>query len=226
MSVRKPDIDESWLKVIQEEFGKPYFSDLKKFLVAEKSQHRIFPPGKRIFAAFNYTPFDKLKAVIIGQDPYHGHGQANGLCFSVSPGIRQPPSLQNIFKELNADLGLTLPENGDLSAWARQGVLLLNTVLTVREKQPGSHKNQGWETFTDAVIKAVSEKKEKVVFILWGKFAQGKKELIDTSKHFVLESAHPSPYSANNGFFGNRHFSKTNELLQSAGKQPIDWQLA
>ncbi len=226
MSMRKPDIEESWWQVIRGEFEKEYFSELKGFLVNEKSTYRIFPPGKKIFSAFNYTPFDQLKAVILGQDPYHGYGQANGLCFSVSPGIRQPPSLQNIFKELQRDLGYTIPQSGDLSPWAHQGVLLLNTVLTVREKQPGSHKNRGWENFTDAVIRTISDKKENTVFILWGKFAQSKKELIDASKHFILEAAHPSPYSADNGFFGCRHFSKTNELLSSVGKDPIDWQLA
>ncbi len=226
MNAKKPDIDESWWEVLQGEFEKPYFYKLKQFLINEKSTHKVFPLGKKIFAAFNYTPFDEVKAVLLGQDPYHGYGQANGLCFSVSADIRHPASLQNIFKELHNDLGIRSLTSGDLSSWAKQGVLLLNTVLTVRERQPGSHKNQGWENFTTAVIETISEKKEKVIFILWGKFAQSKKDLIDPQKHYVLEAAHPSPYSANNGFFGCCHFSKTNDLLISVGKEPIDWQLA
>lgn len=225
MSSLSPKIHSSWLNALEEEFSKQYFKDLKAFLVKEKSNYTIFPPGKSIFAAFDHTPFEEVKVVIIGQDPYHGRGQANGLCFSVAPGVNPPPSLKNIFKELQSDVGIPTPPNGDLSKWASQGVLMLNTVLTVRQAQPGSHRNMGWETFTDMVIRSLSEKREKIVFILWGRFAQGKKELINQEKHYILEAAHPSPYSANSGFFGSRHFSKTNELLAAAGLNGIDWSL-
>ncbi|MGB0175757.1 MAG: uracil-DNA glycosylase [Owenweeksia sp.] len=225
MSSLSPKIHTSWLYTLQEEFNKEYFSALKSFLVDEKSKYRIYPPGPLIFSAYDHTPFDQVKVVIIGQDPYHGPGQANGLSFSVSDGVSVPPSLKNIYKELLDDTGASIPNSGNLEKWAERGVLLLNAVLSVRERQPGSHRNQGWETFTDATIKALSEKRENLVFILWGKFAQSKKELIDQDKHYIIESPHPSPYSANSGFFGSRPFSKTNSYLKSVGKDPIDWQL-
>ncbi|HCQ28672.1 MAG TPA: uracil-DNA glycosylase [Flavobacteriales bacterium] len=218
-----PTIEESWKKVLEEEFKKDYFKQLKAFLLEEKKHYRIFPPGKYIFNAFNLTPFDKVKVVILGQDPYHGYGQAHGLCFSVPEGIKLPPSLKNIFKELYDDLGVPVPTKGDLTCWAKQGVLLLNATLTVREKKAGSHQGKGWETFTDHVIKIISEKKEHVVFILWGNYAQQKENLIDTSKHYVIKSTHPSPFSAHRGFLGSKPFSKTNEKLKEWGLQPIDW---
>ncbi|MCW3084440.1 MAG: Uracil-DNA glycosylase [Bacteroidetes bacterium] len=219
-----PAIDESWKKVLESEFSAPYFVHLKQFLVAEKKAHTVYPPGNKIFAAFNYTPFEDVKVVIIGQDPYHGAGQANGLCFSVSPGIPTPPSLKNIFKELNTDLNIPIPNTGNLESWARQGILLLNATLTVRANTPGSHQKKGWETFTDAVIKAISDKKKGIVFLLWGSFAQSKEALIDQNKHFVLKAAHPSPL-ARGAFFGCKHFSKTNKLLAHEGIQPIDWSI-
>jgi len=218
------EIDPSWLQHLQSEFNASYFAELKDFLIEEKKQFRIFPPGPKIFNAFNTTPFDKVKVVLIGQDPYHGYGQANGLCFSVSDGVKQPPSLQNIFKELNQDLQIAIPSSGNLEGWARQGVLLLNATLTVRENQAGSHQGKGWEKFTDAAIRALSEYKTGLVFLLWGKFAQSKLNLIDTHKHFVLQAAHPSPFSAYNGFFGSRHFSKTNAILVENGISPIEWE--
>lgn len=218
-------IHHSWKDVLQKEFGADYFAELKSFLVEEKKKYVIYPPGPQIFSAFNHTPFDKVKVVIIGQDPYHGRGQANGLCFSVSEGIRQPPSLQNIFKELRNDLGINPPASGNLEAWADQGVLLLNATLTVRDSQAGSHQGKGWEQFTDAVITSLSEKRNKLVFLLWGRFAQAKESLIDGSKHFILKAAHPSPFSAHNGFFGCKHFSKTNELLKQQSLEPIQWGL-
>ncbi|MEM7196528.1 MAG: uracil-DNA glycosylase [Pseudomonadota bacterium] len=225
MTSVSPNIHPSWLNVLQDEFQKNYFRELKSFLLEEKSHHRVFPPGSRIFAAYDNTPFDTVKAVIIGQDPYHGPGQANGLCFSVSPGITPPPSLKNIFKEMHSDISARVPQSGDLSRWTSQGILMLNSVLTVREKSPGSHQNQGWEQFTDKNISVLSAQKENLVFILWGKFAQGKKVLIDSDKHFIVESPHPSPYSASNGFFGSKPFSKTNAFLESRGLAPIDWEL-
>lgn len=218
-----PVIEESWLHELKDEFAKPYFIELKKFLVEERKHHTIYPPGKLIFSAFNHTPFDKVEVVIIGQDPYHGPGQANGLCFSVSDGVPMPPSLVNIFKEIQNDLGYPIPKSGNLERWADQGVLLLNATLTVRASEAGSHQGHGWERFTNTVIHHLSEKKEGLVFLLWGKFAQAKAELINTSKHHVLKAAHPSPFSVHNGFFGCKHFSKTNELLTAAGKHPIDW---
>lgn len=221
----KPQIEKSWLEVLSDEFESDYFKQLKEFLIREKEKHQIYPPGEDIFNAYNTTPFNKVKVVIIGQDPYHGPGQAHGLCFSVKKGIKPPPSLKNIFKELHNDLDLPVPESGDLSPWASQGVLLLNATLTVRARQAGSHQNRGWERFTDESIKKVSELKEKVVFLLWGRFAQKKAELIDQKKHYVLKAAHPSPFSANNGFFGCKHFSITNELLQRNGKEKIDWRI-
>jgi uracil-DNA glycosylase len=217
-----PQIGESWKEVLMEEFNQPYFQDLKHFLMLEKQANIVYPPGPLIFNAFNQTSFDEVKVLILGQDPYHGPGQANGLCFSVSNGIKHPPSLVNIFKEMQKDLNVPYPKTGDLTGWAKQGVLLLNTTLTVRASSPASHQGQGWEFFTDAVIRTLSEQREGIVFILWGRHAQNKKPLIDTSKHFILEAAHPSPYSAN-GFFGCRHFSKTNCFLAQSGKTPINW---
>lgn len=217
-------INESWKDRLQAQFTAPYFLQLKSFLVNEKKQYTVFPPGNQIFSAFDHTPFENVKVVIIGQDPYHGRGQANGLCFSVSPGITKPPSLSNIFKELEVDLGIPVPKSGNLEPWADQGVLLLNATLTVRENQPASHHGKGWELFTDAVIKTISEQKKGVVFLLWGRFAQTKEELIDKNKHFILKAAHPSPL-ARGAFFGCKHFSKTNELLQQQGLQPIDWRI-
>jgi uracil-DNA glycosylase len=218
------DIDDSWKNALKDQFDAPYFKELKKFLVSEKKQYAVYPSGKQIFSAFNRTPFNKVKVVIIGQDPYHGPGQANGLCFSVSPGIRKPPSLVNIFKELNTDLGIPVPQDGNLEPWADQGVLLLNATLTVRGGMAGSHQKKGWEIFTDAVIKAVSDNKKGIVFLLWGNFAQTKAELIDKNKHFILMAAHPSPL-ARGAFFGCKHFSKTNKLLEHEGILPIDWRV-
>lgn len=218
-----PAIEESWKKILKAAFCSDYFLNLTGFLEEEKSKFIIYPPCSQIFNAFNLTPFDKVKVVIIGQDPYHGPGQADGLCFSVPPGIKKPPSLVNIFKELNQDLGMPMPESGNLNSWAKQGVLLLNSVLTVRAGQPGSHQNKGWEKFTDAAIAAVSAEKTGVVFLLWGAFAKAKAELIDESKHHVLTAAHPSPFSAYRGFFGCRHFSKTNEILINQAEKEIDW---
>ena len=217
-------IHASWKQLLNKEFSAPYFLKLKEFLVQEKKQYSIFPPGNQIFAAFDHTPFEKVKVVIIGQDPYHKRGQANGLCFSVSTGVAKPASLINIFKELNTDLGIPIPQSGNLESWADQGILLLNATLTVREGEAGSHHEKGWEIFTDAVIKKISEEKKGVVFLLWGKFAQTKEELIDKEKHFILKAAHPSPL-ARGAFFGCKHFSKTNELLMQQGLDPIDWRI-
>jgi uracil-DNA glycosylase len=218
-----PKIEDSWKEVLQNEFKKDYFKQLKLFLLDEKSKHTIYPPGSLIFNAFNLTPFNKVKVVIIGQDPYHGKGQAHGLSFSVPDGIKFPPSLKNIFKELTNNLGISTPTNGNLTCWAKQGVLLLNATLTVREKQAGSHQGKGWEIFTDRVIRLISDKKEHVVFILWGNFAHQKESLIDTSKHYIIKSAHPSPFSAHRGFFGSKPFSKTNAKLKEWNLEPIDW---
>ncbi|HNZ41854.1 MAG TPA: uracil-DNA glycosylase [Bacteroidales bacterium] len=218
-----PQIEESWKTRLMQEFTAQYFSQLKEQLTEEKKRFVIYPPGSLIFSAFDHTPFDAVKVVIIGQDPYHGAGQANGLCFSVSNGIPKPPSLENIFKELKTDLGISVPVTGNLEKWANQGVLLLNASLTVRANTANSHQNLGWHTFTDAVIRILSDQKQGLVFLLWGKFAQGKEALIDISKHHILKAAHPSPLSAYNGFFGCRHFSKTNELLRMQGKKEIDW---
>jgi uracil-DNA glycosylase len=218
-------IDESWKKPLQEEFAKPYFAQLVEFLKQEKTAGKtIFPPGSQIFSAFQHTPFDQVKVVIIGQDPYHGEGQAHGLCFSVNKGVPVPPSLKNIYKELESDIeGFKAPSHGDLNHWADQGVLLLNATLTVEKDKAGSHQGKGWEQFTDAVIRLVSEKREHVVFILWGRFAQGKASFIDASKHLILQAAHPSPFSAYNGFLGCRHFSRTNQYLQDHDISPILW---
>lgn len=220
-------INDSWKQVLEEEFEKLYFEQVVNFLKTEKSTGKtIFPAGSNIFNAFNKTPFDKVKVVILGQDPYHGIGQAHGLSFSVTRGVKIPPSLQNIFKEIKADIGVENPPNfGDLTHWAEQGILLLNAALTVRDGEPMSHAKIGWAQFTDAVIKTISDKKENVIFLLWGKFAQDKQVLINTDSHYILKAAHPSPLSAHNGFFGCKHFSKTNEILVKQGENPIDWKL-
>jgi uracil-DNA glycosylase len=214
----------SWHKVLSQEFEKLYFKALMEFINIEYANHRCFPTATQIFAAFEHCPFDKVKIVIIGQDPYHGLGQANGLCFSVNDGITFPPSLINIFKEIQSDLGLPIPISGNLERWADQGVLLLNATLSVRESEAGSHQNQGWETFTDKVIQNISDEKENVVFLLWGGFAKKKGSKIDRKKHHVLETGHPSPLSANRGlWYGNKHFSKTNDYLKSIEKKEIAW---
>lgn len=220
-----PVIEESWRKVLENEFNKEYFLSLKSFLVDEKSKFSVYPPGQFIFNAFNHTPFEKVKVVLLGQDPYHGPGQAHGLCFSVPEGVPKPPSLVNIFKEINADLGIPVPAHGNLTKWANQGVLLLNATLTVRKDQAGSHQGHGWETFTDSVIRELSEHREGLVFVLWGNFAISKKEMIRSDRHFILTAPHPSPLSASRGFFGCRHFSRINELLLQMGKEPIDWDI-
>lgn len=216
-------IEEDWKEVLSKEFNEPYFEKLTDFVKNEYKNHKIFPPLGELFSAFDLCPFNKVKVVIIGQDPYHGPGQAHGLCFSVRNGVKFPPSLRNIFKEINADLGTAVPQSGDLTRWATQGVLLLNATLTVRAHQAGSHQGKGWEQFTDAAINAISEQKEKVVFLLWGAYAQRKGQVIDKSKHLVLESVHPSPLSASRGFFGNHHFSRANHYLVENGKSPIEW---
>jgi uracil-DNA glycosylase len=217
-------IEPSWKKQLQEEFDKTYFEQIVQFLKVEKQNGKIiYPLGSQIFNAFEQTPFDQVKVVILGQDPYHNPGQAHGLCFSVATGIAAPPSLVNIYKELKEDIGMPIPSHGNLEHWAKQGVLLLNASLTVEAHKPMSHSNIGWHHFTDAVIKKISEAKEHVVFILWGKFAQSKETMIDASKHLILKAAHPSPLSAYNGFFGCKHFSKTNSWLQQYGINTIDW---
>ncbi len=219
-------IESSWKNELQREFDKPYFQNIVGFLKEEKKAGKvIYPPGKLIFNAFECTPFTNVKVVIIGQDPYHNAGQAHGLSFSVPDGIKPPPSLMNIFKELHEDLGITPPATGNLEKWARQGVLLLNAALTVVANQPNSHSSAGWHLFTDEVIKIISAKKENVVFMLWGRFAQNKSELIDSGKHLLLKAAHPSPFSAYSGFMGCRHFSKANTWLIEKGERPIDWAL-
>ncbi|MBR3784239.1 MAG: uracil-DNA glycosylase [Bacteroidales bacterium] len=217
-------IDPSWYAVLRPQFEAPYFAELKNFLVAERQQHTCYPPGSKIFAAFDSTPFDKVKAVIIGQDPYHEPGQAMGLCFSVPQGVQVPPSLANIIKEINDDLGTQIPAtSGDLSGWAAQGVLLLNATLTVREHAAGSHQRHGWEQFTDAAIQALAERRQGIVFLLWGSYAIGKRKLINPLHHCILTAPHPSPLSAYRGFFGCRHFSRANDYLRSTGQTPIDW---
>lgn len=219
------DMEPGWKELLKEEFSKPYFPLIKNFILEQKAKgKRVFPPGPLIFNAFRLTPLSRLKVVILGQDPYHGAGQAHGLCFSVPKGVKPPPSLVNIFKELNTDVGIEIPSHGNLESWAEQGVLLLNASLTVNEGEANSHAACGWHRFTDAVIKKISESQSGIVFLLWGRFAQEKVSLIDTSKHFVLKAAHPSPFSADR-FFGCRHFSKTNELLIKQGKQPVEWKL-
>ena len=216
-------IEESWKEALMPEFSKDYFIRLTDFVRKEYHETTVYPPGKLIFNAFNLCPFDKVKVVIIGQDPYHGPGQAHGLCFSVNDGIQPPPSLVNIFKEINSDLGKPIPQSGNLTRWAEQGVLLLNATLTVRAHQAGSHQRRGWEEFTDAVIRKLAEEKNNLVFILWGSYAHKKGAFIDRNKHLVLKSVHPSPLSAYNGFFGNHHFSLANDYLVKNGKTAIDW---
>lgn len=214
-----------WNPILRGEFAKPYWPELMAFVAAERAAGAVYPPHEEVFAALHLTPFAAVKVVILGQDPYHGPGQAHGLCFSVNPGVRQPPSLVNIFKELESDLGIEAASGGDLRPWARQGVLLLNTTLTVRAHQAASHQGQGWETFTDEVIRAVGAKTEPVVFILWGSHARKKKALVDQRLHTIIESPHPSPLSAHRGFFGSRPFSAANAALEAAGRAPIDWRL-
>ena len=222
----KINLESSWLKVLKDEFEKPYMKNLSVFLNNEKKNNKIiYPPGSKIFNALNLTPFTSVKVIILGQDPYHGQNQANGLSFSVEIGNKIPPSLQNIFKELNSDLNILPSQHGDLSNWAKQGVLLLNTILTVESSKPSSHSNKGWEIFTDKILHSLSSLKENLVFILWGKKAQEKISLIDESKHKILKSTHPSPYSANNGFFGSQPFSKTNFFLESKNIDKINWKL-
>jgi len=216
-------ISDSWKRRLAAEFDKPYFIQLTEFVKNEYLTQTVYPPGKEIFKAFDACEFDRVKVVIIGQDPYHGPGQANGLCFSVREDVRVPPSLVNIFKEIKNDLNKAIPATGNLERWARQGVLLLNATLTVRASTPGSHQNKGWESFTDAAIQKLSDEKDNVVFLLWGAYAQKKGEVIDRSKHLVLSSAHPSPFSADRGFFGNKHFSQANEYLRKNGMKEIDW---
>ena len=216
-------IDESWNERLKSDFEQDYFKQLIAFVKAEYASKRIYPPGSQIFNAFDHCTFDHVNVVIVGQDPYHGPGQANGLCFSVADGIRHPPSLQNIFKEILDDLDIPIPHSGNLERWADQGVLLLNATLTVEARKAGSHQNKGWETFTDSVLRIISEEKQNVVFLLWGAYAQKKGAFIDSSKHYVLKSPHPSPFSAHSGFFGCKHFSKTNQYLSSKGLKPIKW---
>jgi len=219
-------IEASWKEALKEEFDKPYFENIVKYLKAEKELKRIiYPAGQNIFNAFDTTPIDRVKILILGQDPYHGAGQAHGLCFSVRKNVPPPPSLVNIFKELKTDIGIESPSNGDLTPWAEQGVFLLNASLTVRAGEPMSHSKIGWAEFTDAVIKKISDEREHAVFVLWGRFAQEKERLINAARHLILKSAHPSPLSANNGFFGCRHFSKANEYLAKCGIDPVDWKL-
>lgn len=220
MNVR---IEESWHKALAEQWEMPYFKTLTDFVRAQYATTTVYPPASKIFAAFDACPFDKVKVVILGQDPYHGPGQANGLCFSVNPGVPYPPSLINIFKEVSSDTGAAAPSDGDLSRWARQGVFMLNSVLTVEQGRAASHASHGWETLTDAAIAALSANREHLVFLLWGSYAINKGKLIDRSKHLVLTSVHPSPLSAHRGFFGNRHFSRANEYLQAHGITPIQW---
>lgn len=220
MNVR---IEESWHKALAEQWEMPYFKTLTDFVRTQYATATVYPPASKIFAAFDACPFDKVKVVILGQDPYHGPGQANGLCFSVNPGVPYPPSLINIFKEVSSDTGAATPSDGDLSRWARQGVFMLNSVLTVEQGRAASHASRGWETLTDAAIAALSANREHLVFLLWGSYAINKGKLIDRSKHLVLTSVHPSPLSAHRGFFGNRHFSRANEYLQNHGITPIQW---
>ncbi|MCK5856287.1 MAG: uracil-DNA glycosylase [Bacteroidales bacterium] len=223
MSTKNIQIEDSWKEVLTPEFEQDYFVQLKEFLVREKMEHIVYPPGDLMFSAYNNTPFNNVKVVIIGQDPYHGPNQAHGLCFSVPEGVKIPPSLRNIYKELQSDVGIAAPTKGDLTSWAKQGVLLLNATLSVRAHQAGSHQKKGWEIFTNQTIKKVSEELEHVVFLLWGAFAQKKAELIDQEKHLILKSVHPSPLSAHRGFLGCKHFSQTNNYLIKMGEKPIDW---
>lgn len=221
-----PRIEPSWLELLRSEFEAPYFAELRSFLMKERAEHTVYPPGRAIFAAFDRTPVQRVKAVILGQDPYHGPGQAHGLCFSVNDGVRHPPSLQNIFKELHEDVGAAIPASGNLGRWADNGVLLLNATLTVRAHMPGSHQGKGWETFTDRAISGLSEQREGLAFMLWGSYAQQKEPLIARNRgHLVLKASHPSPFSAHKGFFGCRHFSRVNAFLSERGQTPIDWSL-
>jgi len=218
-------METSWRPVLLAETEEPYWKELQQFVRAERKKHTVYPPDKEVFGALHLTPYEKVSVLVLGQDPYHGPRQAHGLCFSVRPGIEPPPSLVNIFKELRDDLGCKIPNHGNLEHWARQGVLLLNAVLTVRAGQPTSHKGKGWETFTDAIIRAVNGKPDRVVFVLWGAYARAKARFVDASRHVIVQTAHPSPLSASNGFFGSRPFSKINAALQAAGKPEIDWQI-
>ena len=222
---RTIQLEASWLAHLESEFYKPYMKDLRTFLVTEKQSGAVYPPGSEIFNAFSCTPFDAVRVVVLGQDPYHNHGQAHGLCFSVRRGVEPPPSLRNIYKELSEDVGFVPPAHGELTHWAKQGVLLLNTVLTVRAHQANSHRDRGWEIFTDRVINLLNERKEGLVFVLWGSAAGRKSSMVDEGKHMVLRSPHPSPLSAYRGFFGSRHFSRINQHLVHRGGSPIDWQL-
>jgi uracil-DNA glycosylase len=219
-----PKLPDGWLKALSAEFEKPYWDELQTFVAGERKKHQVFPPEDEVFSAFELTPYESVRVVILGQDPYHDDGQAHGLCFSVKPGITAPPSLGNMYKELKTDLGCKIPNNGYLVPWAKQGVLMINAVLTVQAHTPNSHKDHGWETFTDAVIRAVSDRADPAVFVLWGKYAQKKKKLIDAKKHVVIEGAHPSPLSVKL-FLGSKPFSKVNDALASQGKSPIDWQI-
>jgi len=225
MTALKPEIEESWRIALAEEFQSPYFEELKEFLAQEKKTATVYPAGSNIFSAFNHTPLPRVKAVILGQDPYHGEGQAHGLSFSVPDGVKNPPSLVNIFKEMADDLKVEIPVSGNLEKWAENGVLLLNATLTVRKSEAGSHQGKGWEIFTDQVIKTISDLRAGIVFILWGKYAQAKEKLIDTSKHFIISSPHPSPFSVYRGFYGSKPFSNANKLLTENGLEPIDWSL-
>ncbi|MDB5227055.1 MAG: Uracil-DNA glycosylase [Bacteroidota bacterium] len=219
-------IENSWKNALAAEFEKPYFKELRNFIQAEKNAGKtIYPPGSVIFNAFNSTPFDKVRVVILGQDPYHGAGQAHGLCFSVQHGVKPPPSLVNIFKELKSDVGFEIPAHGCLQKWTAQGVFLLNAILTVEANKPASHQKHGWEEFTNAAIQKLSDERTGLIFLLWGAFAQQKTAIIDERKHFILKAAHPSPFSAYNGFFGCSHFSKVNKILTDAGQPPVDWQI-
>jgi len=219
-------IDSSWKMRLEDEFKKPYMAELKIFLKSQYDAGKtIFPKGSEYFSAFNHTPFEKVRVVILGQDPYHGPNQANGLCFSVNPGVRFPPSLLNIFKELHSDLHVPMPKNGDLSKWADQGVLLLNSVLTVEQSQAASHEGKGWETFTNAVIKKLNEERQQIAYVLWGSYAQKKAAFVNREKNFIIESPHPSPLSAHRGFLGSKPFSKINQYLISLGEEPINWAL-
>jgi uracil-DNA glycosylase len=221
----KTTLPEDWNALLADELEKPYFEKLYHFVAEERRTHTVYPPAQDVFSSLRTTPYERVKVLLLGQDPYHGPNQAHGMCFSVRPGVKPPPSLQNIFKELHDDLGCQIPNNGYLVPWAEQGVLLLNAVLTVRKGEANSHKDKGWEQFTDAVIRKVNEKEDLVVFVLWGAYAQKKRDLIDTSRHKIIQAAHPSPFSADKGFFGSRPFSKINNFLREAGKAEINWQI-
>jgi len=220
-----PPIPESWQPILADEVTKPYYQDLQAFVRQERAQHTVYPAEENVFAALRLTPYEKVSVLLLGQDPYHGPDQAHGLCFSVLPGIPPPPSLRNIYRELHDDVGFRIPNNGYLVRWAEQGILMLNAVLTVRAHEANSHKNKGWEKFTDAVIRAVNHKQDRVVFLLWGGYAKKKMKLIDADRHVIIHSAHPSPLSARNGFFGSKPFSRINEALRQAGRSEIDWQI-